>query len=81
MNTDHQSDCECPTCNVAFSLAKSQFALKRMAVIGDDCPQCHKSKLRYYDGCLGYEAARCYGCGFEIDLNAEANARGIGGAQ
>jgi hypothetical protein len=30
---------------------------------GDDCPQCHKSKLRYYDGCLGYE----------LDLNAEAN--------
>jgi hypothetical protein len=37
-------------------------------------PTC-KGELRYYDGCLGYEAMRCDVCGFEQDLNAEANAK------
>lgn len=36
------------------------------------CPKCNKP-LRYYNGCLGYEAARCDECNFERDLNAEAN--------
>lgn len=31
--------------------------------------------LRYYDGCLGYEALRCDACAYELDLNAEANAK------
>lgn len=32
------------------------------------CPFC-KKRLKYYDGALGYEAMRCYDCGFEIDNN------------
>lgn len=37
-----------------------------------NCPnKC--GQLRYYDGCLGYEAARCDVCGYERDLNAKAN--------
>src|SRR5438477_11794374 len=34
-----------------------------------------KGTLRYYDGCLGYEALRCDACAYELDLNAEANAK------
>jgi hypothetical protein len=30
---------------------------------------------RYYDGALGYEAVKCDVCGYELDLNAEANAK------
>jgi tRNA(Ile2) C34 agmatinyltransferase TiaS len=30
------------------------------------CPFCGK-ELRWYDGCLGYEAYRCYDCHFIID--------------
>jgi hypothetical protein len=37
-------------------------------------PEC-KGTLHYYDGCLGYEAMRCDVCGYELDLNAEANAK------
>lgn len=32
------------------------------------CPFCGK-KLQYYDGCLGYEALRCYDCDFATDHN------------
>jgi DNA-directed RNA polymerase subunit M/transcription elongation factor TFIIS len=39
-----------------------------------DCPNCN-TELKYYNGCLGYEALRCYECGYELDLNAEANAK------
>lgn len=38
------------------------------------CPNCD-GPLRFYDGCLGYEGARCDLCGYERDLNAEANAK------
>lgn len=38
------------------------------------CPKCN-GKLYYYDGCLGYEALRCRSCDYELDLNAEANAK------
>ena len=31
-----------------------------------NCPFCGE-KLKWYDGCLGYEANRCYGCNFTID--------------
>lgn len=31
-----------------------------------NCPFCSK-KLKWYDGSLGYEAYRCYGCKFTID--------------
>ena len=30
------------------------------------CPFCGK-KLKWYDGSLGYEAYRCYGCKFTSD--------------
>ncbi len=36
--------------------------------------QC-KGTPRYYDGALGYEAMKCDVCGYEQDLNAEANAK------
>lgn len=42
------------------------------------CPKCNKP-LHYYDGALGYEAARCETCNFERDLNAEANGNPIEG--
>ena len=32
----------------------------------NQCPFCGE-KLEYYDGCLGYEAMRCYKCGFAVD--------------
>lgn len=38
------------------------------------CPQCG-GLLYYYDGALGYEALKCRGCDYELDLNAAANAR------
>jgi len=41
-------------------------------------PNC-KGTPRYYDGLLGYEAMRCDVCGFEQDLNAEANAKATSG--
>ena len=31
-----------------------------------NCPFCGK-ELSWYDGSLGYEAYRCYGCNFAID--------------
>lgn len=34
--------------------------------------------LVYYDGALGYEGARCMKCGYEYDLNLEANAQAHG---
>jgi hypothetical protein len=33
----------------------------------NQCPFCDK-ELKYYDGCLGYEAMKC-SCGFFIDNN------------
>ena len=33
-----------------------------------NCPFCGK-KLKWYDGSLGYEAYRCYGCKLAIDLS------------
>jgi hypothetical protein len=39
------------------------------------CPICDLGLLHYYDGCLGYEALRCDCCDYELDLNAEANAK------
>jgi len=39
-----------------------------------DCPKCGQP-LRYYDGALGYEAARCEPCNYERDLNAAANSK------
>jgi len=32
------------------------------------CPFCDQ-KMKYYDGALGYEAMRCYGCNFIVDHN------------
>jgi len=32
------------------------------------CPFCGQ-KLKYYDGCAGYEAYWCYDCKFIIDHN------------
>ena len=31
-----------------------------------NCPFCGE-ELKWYDGCLGYEAHRCYRCNFTID--------------
>ncbi len=43
------------------------------------CPRC-KRALIHYDGCLGYEAARCEVCNFERDLHAELNGNPIEGS-
>ena len=44
-----------------LELFKQQLAL-------NSCPFCNKA-LKFYDGCLGYEAYRCYDCGINIDNN------------
>jgi hypothetical protein len=63
--TLHHENCE--ACERA---AKEQ--LKGMTA--DHSPTC-KGTPHYYDGALGYEAMRCDVCGYELDLNAEANAK------
>lgn len=62
--------------NAIWDRAKS-LAADKSAPLGR-CPKC-KQPLRYYDGCLGYEAARCDACNFERDLHAEENGNPVEG--
>jgi DNA-directed RNA polymerase subunit M/transcription elongation factor TFIIS len=34
------------------------------------CPKC-KARLKFYDGCCGYEAIVCTKCGYYTDLENE----------
>ena len=47
-------------------LADLRLNAFKTALQNGTCPFCGKA-LKWYDGCLGYEAFRCYDCHFIVD--------------
>ena len=47
-------------------LAGLQLNEFKDSIKNGNCPFCGK-EMKWYDGCLGYEAHKCYDCKFTID--------------
>jgi uncharacterized protein (DUF983 family) len=44
-------------------------------MIDETCPKCHKGKMKFYDGCLGYESIQCNSCHYDVNDEVEANGK------